>query len=103
MGTLERFQDGCKSTGVAEAGGDAAYCRGDGTIDFGGVFAGALAAEQVYLDQVHGVDVWITQLDGAAEDLVGLKQISLFCHGEKGSDGAMKFGFEHVVDAFAEL
>ena len=50
------------SAGISETGGDAADGCGDGAIDFGRVFAGALAAQHVDLDQVHGIDVWVAQL-----------------------------------------
>lgn len=92
-----------KSAGIAQAGGDSADCGGYGAVDFGGVFTGSFAAQHVHLDEVHGIDVWVSQPDGMGENLIFLEQLSLAQHGEDGADGAMELGVEEIVDALAEF
>src|SRR4051794_31179974 len=62
---------------IAESCGDAADGGGDGAVQLGCVFAGALAAEHVDLDQVHGVDIGIAQLDRVREDAICFEQLCL--------------------------
>ena len=52
-----------KSAGVVQAGGDAVDGRAQRVVEHFGVGAGAFAAEQLDLDQAHGIDVRIAQAD----------------------------------------
>ena len=65
------------SARISQPRRDAADRRGDGAVHLRRVFAGALAAQHVHLDQVHGIDVGIAQLDGVGEHLVGFEQLCL--------------------------
>src|ERR1700679_2185662 len=87
---------------VAQARSDAADGSGDGSVDFVGIFAGSLAAQQVDLDEAHGVDVGIAQDDGAGQDRVRFEQVALICDGEDGVARALEFLFEHGEDALAQ-
>src|ERR1700735_4028235 len=62
---------------------DAVYRGRDDAVDVGGIFALTLAAQHVDLDQMHGVDVGVAQLDGVGENLIGLKQLRLTQDGEQ--------------------
>jgi len=61
------------SSGVSEPGGDAVNGAGYRSVDLGCVFAGAFAAEQVDLDEAHGIDVGIAQADGAGKHSIPLE------------------------------
>src|SRR5580704_8052481 len=90
------------SSGVAQTGRNAVNGAGDGAVDGVGVFAGALAAEQVDLDEAHGVDVGIAQPDGAGEDLVFLEQLALAGDGENGGEGSLELCLELRKNAIAK-
>src|SRR5579862_7978940 len=87
------------STRIAQTGRDAVDGGGDGAVDLGRVLAGALAAQHVDLNQVHGIDVRIAELDGVRKDLVGFEQFLLFCDCEKSAHGAMKLCFKEIENA----
>ena len=95
------------SAGVAEAGGNAIDRGGNGAIELGrrglaGGGGGALAAEELHLDERHGVDVRIAQADRVVEDTVGLEQGGLAEDGKDHAAGEVELGLEDGKDAVAK-
>src|SRR5580692_1982887 len=83
------------STRISKSRRDAANGGRNGAVHLRRVFAGALAFEHVYLDQVHGIDIGVAQPDRVREHMIGLQQLFLPRDCKNRAHGAMEFCFEH--------
>src|SRR5579883_251875 len=63
--------------GVVQSGGDAIHSSADGVVEGIPFFAGAFAAQQVNLDEAHGIHVRIAQANGAIQQRVTFEKVAL--------------------------
>ena len=87
---------------VVQSGGDAVDGGGEGVVESVFWRARAFSAEQVDLDQTHGIDIRITQADGTEQDWVALDEFALAADGEDDAAGALEFLLQRGEDAFAD-
>src|SRR5271168_3857712 len=90
---------------VVQAGGYAIHGRSDSVVQSGvdgRICDGALAAQQIDLDETERIDVVVAHVYGTQDYRILFQQFFLASDGEDGLAGAFEFLLQHGEDAIAE-
>jgi hypothetical protein len=85
-----------------QAGGDPVNGSAQRVVEFGTLLAFLFTPQKFDLDQTHGIDIGITQADGAGQDAVSRQKLALSSDAKNHTAGAVKFFFEQGEDFLSQ-